>query len=83
MKKIGIICLVAVALYGEAYAVLRCSGALVSRLGKEGYWMTGDSEIARQAFHPAWIAERKARSLHWRVKHGTRLFGHVYWSEIL
>ena len=72
-----VLCLATLIVYGGSYAVMRCDGILIRRIGKDGCWMSGTG-----IFEPAWIVERKTRSLCWRIHNGAPLFGHVYWSQI-
>ena len=71
----------ALAFYVAAYAGFRLSGELIRRIGREGQYVSGHSFV-ETTFHPAWIVERKARSLIWRIKNGAPLTGHVYWKDL-
>jgi len=88
MRSITAICLVVLGLYGGCYAGLRCSHSLIRCVGREGYcWMRGGDWLPSVAyrptlyfFEPAWILERKTRSLGWRIRNAKPLFGHVYYK---
>ena len=83
MKRILLAGLVIFSLYGGVYGLLRCNNSLVRHISYKPWlgpdWIVANSEIVERIFQPAWIAERKSRSLYWRIKNRKALSGHVYY----
>lgn len=47
---------------------------------EDGLSSNTGAQTERLVFQPAWILERKTRSLVWRVRNRKPLLGHVYWD---
>ncbi|MEM7316750.1 MAG: hypothetical protein AAF497_26755, partial [Planctomycetota bacterium] len=80
MKKILITIATVLLVYISAYGWLRFDRHLVRGIGKWGSYIQGNSGLER-LFTPAWLLERKTRSLYWRIANEAPLLGHVDWSD--
>lgn len=82
MRITAILCLAMLALYGSAYVALRCTHGLVRRDGRWGDFITAGNWVPTHRvvvmFKPAWVLERKSRSLRWRIQNHKPWFGAVY-----
>ena len=79
MKNLAIAVVIVVAVYFSAYAWERGTHRFVRHIGREEYALSSESGTPTEwlIFQPAWILERKTRSLVWRVTNRKPLFGHV------
>jgi len=72
-------------LYLGSYFCCRASGMLVRsyhHLHEDGWFVRGNSNLIEHAYRPAWLLERKTRSLIWRIENGAPLTGHVYCGQL-
>ncbi len=78
MRNIIVWCVVFVCFYLMTYVAMRSCSVLTRRLSihDSDSWLEGNSALVT-AFYPAWVVERKSRSLIWRIKNNKPLTGYV------
>jgi hypothetical protein len=76
-----IVLFVSASVYFGTYSLCRSTHQLVRHIHRDGNYVSGHNSV-KIVFRPAWIIERKTRSLIWRIRTGAPLTGHVYWSDL-